>query len=73
MKKIRGLDASISHLRELLADDGIEPHQKEAVTRVIEELKQLRKAPLARKNKTFERVSRVTEELVDAFIRGKRG
>jgi hypothetical protein len=72
MKKIKGLDASISQLREMLDDGGIEPHQKESVSRAMEVLKQLRKTPLTRKDKIFERVGRVTKELVDAFIRRKK-
>ena len=72
MKKVIGLDASISQLREMLDDGGIEPHQKESVSRAIEELRQLRKTPLTRKEKIFERVGRVTKELVDAFVRRKK-
>jgi len=72
VKKIKGLDASISRLREMLDDDGIEPYQKESVSRAIEELKQLRKTPLTRKDKVFEHVGRVTKELGGAFIRRRR-
>lgn len=68
MKQFKDLNASIAHLRAVLARGDVEPEQKQNVEHAIEQLKRLRRKPHCKAADFYRCVREVTEQLLRAFI-----
>lgn len=67
MKHLKDVRACLALLRALQARDDIEPRQKKAVGRALDEVLKLRRKPPARKQ-TFRAIRLIAEALVEALF-----
>jgi len=68
MRKNKDLSACISLLEELQRRGSVEPEKKNAVGRVVDELKKIRRKPNLERHEQSESIRMIVEELVRAFI-----
>jgi hypothetical protein len=67
MRKQRDLQVCIALVRAWLTRDGLKPEQRDALARVLEELRQLRRVQRLEKQDVYEAVRLITEILFDVF------
>ena len=68
MRKSKDLNACISSLEELQCGGSVaDSEQKQAVERVVDELKRIRRKPNLERHEQHESIRKIVEELVRAF------
>lgn len=67
MRKSKDLNACISFLEDLQSGGSVDLQQKEAVGRVIDELKRVRRRPSLERHKLHESIRSIVETLARAF------
>jgi hypothetical protein len=68
MKKFGDLNACISRLRDVQRGGDVNPKQKQAVERVIHEIKRIRRKPNPKQHELYESVRMIAESLIDVFV-----
>jgi len=68
MKQYKDLNACISLLEGVQSGNSVDPEQREAVGRVIGEIKRIRRRPNLRRHELHEAVRRIAETLIRAFV-----
>ncbi len=69
MKRQRDLRASIACIQALLAQDGLEPEQKNALVKALKALKLIRRKTNPSKEDFYVVVRQITEEIFTAFMK----
>jgi len=67
MRKNKDLNACISSLEELQRGGSADSEQRQAVERVVDELKQIRRKPNLERHEQHESIRKIVDELVRAF------
>lgn len=67
MRKSKDLNACISSVEELQRGGSVDSEQKQAVERVVDELKRIRRKPSLGRHKLHESIRKIVDELVRAF------
>lgn len=67
MRKSKDLNACISSIEELQRGGSVDSEQKQAVERVVGELKRIRRKPSFRRHELHESIRKIVDELVRAF------
>ena len=68
MKKQRDLQVCITRIREIHAQGGLEPEQRDALADALKIIRQLRRSPSFDRQVVYQAVRQITEGLVAAFI-----
>ena len=67
MRKSKDLNACISFLKDLQSGGSVDSEQRQAVERVVDELKQIRRTPNLKRYEQHESIRKIVEALVQAF------
>jgi|GEM_PF-1817861 len=67
MRKNKDLNACISSLEELQRGGSADSEQRQAVERVVDELKRIRRKPNLERHEQHESIRKIVDELVRAF------
>ncbi len=71
MKRQRDLHASLACIQAMLAQDGLEPEQRNALVKALKGLKQLRRDANPSKQIVYRVIRAITEDIVKVFIQQK--
>jgi hypothetical protein len=71
MRKQRDLQVCVTLIRAVLTRGGLEPEQRNALENALGSIKELQRPPGTNRLKTYEVVRRITEELVNTFVKRK--